>query len=149
MIKTGDWDVHDLIRYLVAVEGSLTQTEIERLKETVAFPKEESEVQANAIDPIIPPRRKYRAQDLFEPSPALRELGLPILAWAATTKWKPSSDEGIVVLPMYIYKKIITFSYSQVSLQTWAEEVSRTERTADIGFQPRYSNTIRCFEILL
>lgn len=102
MIKTGDWDVHDLVRYLVAVEGSLTSLEIERLKETVAFTKEEPEAQVNTSEANVPLKRKYKARDLYEPSSVLRELGVPILAWAATPKWKSSSDEGMISLFSYL-----------------------------------------------
>ncbi|GJJ14590.1 hypothetical protein Clacol_008856 [Clathrus columnatus] len=94
MIQTGDWDIHDLIRYLVAVESSLTSIEIERLKETAAFSREESETQNNASGSDGPLKRKYRARDLYEPSPALRELGLPLLTWTTSPKWKPSSEEA-------------------------------------------------------
>lgn len=97
MIQTGDWDIHDLIRYLVAVEESLTSVEIERLKETVAFLKEEPdtpEAQPGTSKVGIPLKRKYKARDLYEPSPVLRELGVPILAWTATPKWRSTSDEA-------------------------------------------------------
>ncbi|KAF8581823.1 hypothetical protein K439DRAFT_1513339 [Ramaria rubella] len=104
MIRTGDWGIPDLIRYLVAVEGSLTAMEMERLRETVAFTMEELEDQRDGVFPANPsndpaasmtmPKRRFRAMDLYEPSSTLRELGLPIIAWGATPKWRSSSEEA-------------------------------------------------------
>ena len=45
MVRTGDWGISDLIRYLVAVENSLTELELDRLRNTVAFTKEEDSQQ--------------------------------------------------------------------------------------------------------
>lgn len=98
MIGTGDWGIPDLIRYLVAVEDSLTPVEIDRLRETVAFTKEEEESQQNeTTPPSTKPKRRWRAMDLYEPSSTLRELGLPIITWGATPKWRGSSDEGFLL----------------------------------------------------
>lgn len=98
MIRTGDWGIPDLIRYLVAVEDSLTQIEMTRLRETVAFTKEEVE---NGAPPVAAADQKqsgktrFKAMDLYEPSVTLRELGLPVIAWGMVPKWRASSDEGL------------------------------------------------------
>ncbi|KAF8523641.1 hypothetical protein JB92DRAFT_3140729 [Gautieria morchelliformis] len=99
MVGTGDWGIPDLIRYLVAVESSLTPTETDRLRQTVAFTKEEEENQPNGNPSVSSPqearpKKRYRAMDLYEPSSVLRELGLPIIAWGASPKWRISSDEA-------------------------------------------------------
>lgn len=99
MVRTGDWGIPVLIRYLAVVESSLTPTEIDRLRETVAFTKEEEESeQTSALPTDTPqteqPKARYRARDLYEPSSALRELGLPIIAWGTSPRWRSSSDEG-------------------------------------------------------
>ncbi|KIJ33557.1 hypothetical protein M422DRAFT_783144 [Sphaerobolus stellatus SS14] len=101
MVRTGDWSMHDLIKYLVAVEDSLTELELRRLQETVAFTKEEPgdrpKVNGEADQAVVPPnpnKERYRARELYEPSNALRELGLPILDWGQGQKWKSSSEEA-------------------------------------------------------
>ena len=38
MIKTGDWSIYDLVKYLVAVQATLSPEELERLRLTAAFP---------------------------------------------------------------------------------------------------------------
>jgi hypothetical protein len=105
MIKTGDWTVADLIKYLVNVQSTLSATEIERLQATSAFVKEGGEQTA-----------RFRAVDLYEPQDNIRQLGLPILDWGANTKWKASSEEGkfirrfgrlvadMVLLAKFLYK---------------------------------------------
>jgi Protein of unknown function (DUF3684) len=107
MVGTGDWGIPDLIRYLVAVESSLTSTETDRLRQTVAFTKEEEENQpngnSNASNPQeARPKKRYRAMDLYEPSSVLRELGLPIIGWGASPKWRSSSDEGYSLFYMLV-----------------------------------------------
>ena len=86
MIKTGDWSIVDLIKYLVAVQSTLTSDELGRLSLTAAFPKESKDTTLTKV-----PRAK--AGDLYEPLDIFRELGLPVLDWGGKS-WKPSSEEG-------------------------------------------------------
>ena len=101
MIRTGDWGIPDLIRYLVAVEDSLTHLEMTRLRETIAFTKEDVENMPNGAPSVATAdqqqlsKPRFKAMDLYEPSVALRELGLPIIAWGIVPKWRASSDEGL------------------------------------------------------
>jgi hypothetical protein len=92
MIKTGDWSIADLIKYLVAVRDTLTTEELDRLRLTAAFPKEK-----NATDAVTNNVKvvRYKASDLYEPLDTFRELGLPLLDWGTKTKWKRSSDQGL------------------------------------------------------
>ena len=90
MIKTGDWTIADLIKYLVAVQSTLTPLEIERLRQTAAFNKETPSEQLT--DQTT--RQKFKAGDLYEPIDVLRQLKLPIIDWGSQTKWRPYSDEG-------------------------------------------------------
>lgn len=105
MIRTGDWGIPELIRYLVAVEDSLTPTEMNRLRETVAFPKEEPEQlnqesspNPNGLVTKSPGKNRFKAMDLYEPSTALRDLGLPIIDWGNSPRWRASSEEGLRVI---------------------------------------------------
>lgn len=86
MIKTGDWTIHDLVKYLVSVRSTLSSTELDKLRQTAAFPLESPSKESKVT------RRK--AADLYEPSDTLRDLGLPILDWGKDNKWRPSSEEG-------------------------------------------------------
>ena len=86
MIKTGDWSIADLVKYLVAVQSTLSEDEIKRLKLTAAFPKEQSSADsknvvadakttANAESKRM---ERYRADQLYEPLDVFRKLGLPV-----------------------------------------------------------------------
>ncbi|KAL5514880.1 hypothetical protein ACEPAG_2196 [Sanghuangporus baumii] len=90
MVKTGDWTIADLIKYLVAVQSTLTQMEIERLRQTSAFNKE---IPADQLDSQTV-RKKFKAGDLYEPLDIFRQLKLPIIDWGVQTKWRPYSDEA-------------------------------------------------------
>ncbi|SRR6266404_346639 len=93
MIKTGDWTIFDLVKYLVSIQSTLTPQEFERLRHTSAFPKE-----SVAKEPSMPAPghkvQRYKAMDLYEPIDTFRELGLPVIDWGVDIRWKPSSDEG-------------------------------------------------------
>jgi hypothetical protein len=92
MIKTGDWTIVDLVKYLVSVQSTLTTQELERLRHTSAFPKEGTD------KPSVPLTshkvQRCKAMDLYEPIDIFRELGLPLIDWGVDNRWKPSSDEG-------------------------------------------------------
>lgn len=85
MIKTGDWTVADLIKYLVNVQSTLSPAELERLQATSAFAKEGD---------VGEKKTRHRAVDLYEPQDLFRQLGLPIIDWGSNTKWRSSSEEG-------------------------------------------------------
>ena len=86
MIKTGDWTVADLIKYLVNVQMTLSAAEMEKLQATYAFVKEGDEKTT-----------RFRAVDLYEPVDSLRQLGLPIIDWGTNTKWRGVSEEGRLI----------------------------------------------------
>lgn len=88
MINTGDWGVQELLKYLVAVRATLTPLELDRLRQTAAFPQEQ-----NANDKTSMIRRRVPSE-LYEPIDVLRDLGLPILEWSGQHKWRAGSDEG-------------------------------------------------------
>jgi hypothetical protein len=90
MIKTGDWTISDLTKYLVSVQDRLDPLEINRLQLTPAFTAENF-----PVDQTKGQRRpRYRAGDLYEPLDIHRQLRLPIIDWGAQTKWHGSSPEG-------------------------------------------------------
>lgn len=90
MIKTGDWTTAELIKYLVAVQSTLTPTELDRLRLTAAFSREASSDSTPEGQAVT----RYKASDLYEPSDVLRKLGLPIIAWSDDMKWRNNSEEG-------------------------------------------------------
>jgi hypothetical protein len=91
MIKTNEWTIADLIKYLVAVRNTLSADEWSRLKLTSAFSKEMTSGEPTSGQKK-PPR--FQAGQLYEPLPVFRELGLPIIDWGVQHKWRPSSEEG-------------------------------------------------------
>ena len=97
MIKTNEWTVADLAKYLVSVQSTLTGEEWDRLKLTAVFFKEMDKSGSN--DNQKPYR--YQAQQLYEPLDVFRQLGLPVLDWGKQTKWRGSSDEGTFLIVYY------------------------------------------------
>jgi hypothetical protein len=124
MIKTGDWSIADLIKYLVAVQSTLSEDEIQRLKLTAAFPKESSITDVKLADGKAladanfagsegKKSERYRADQLYEPVDMFRKLGLPIIDWGAQNKWKPGSEEGSHHTAASL-SHLLTTIYSQV-----------------------------------
>lgn len=93
MIKTGDWTVPQLVKYLTSVRDTLSQEEMKRLQETVVFFQE---VPAGSDQATAPPTKgkRWKIKDLYEPTDAMRELGLPVLEWTDVARWRVNSDEG-------------------------------------------------------
>lgn len=91
MIKTNEWTIADLIKYLVAVRNTLTSEEWSRLKLTSAFSKETSPGELSDGQKK-PPR--FQASQLYEPLPVFRDLGLPVIDWGTQHKWRATSEEG-------------------------------------------------------
>ncbi|KAF7315310.1 hypothetical protein MIND_00045600 [Mycena indigotica] len=87
MIKTKEWSIFELTRYLVEVKSSLTQTEWNRLKMTAAFVQEANPGEASEK------RKQSCAKDLYEPSDTFRQLGLPVIDWGEH-KWRANSDQA-------------------------------------------------------
>lgn len=94
-MKTGDWAASDLVKYLTSVQSTLTEEEWKKLRQTKCFLAEGSGDPEGKVGTA--PR--YSATQLYEPSPPIRELGLPTIEWGGTTgaaKWRGTSEEGIV-----------------------------------------------------
>ncbi|WVW83952.1 hypothetical protein I302_105975 [Kwoniella bestiolae CBS 10118] len=89
LVGGGSWTCQDLMKYLVSVKDSLSDEEMKRLKQTSAFPLE-IEVPADGVKkPII----RQKAMQLYEPTEAMRNLGLPLLDWGEG-KWRSNSEEA-------------------------------------------------------
>jgi Protein of unknown function (DUF3684) len=89
MIKTGDWTVADLTKYLVTIRSTLNVEEMQRLRMTAAFSSENA--------PANDAKRKsarYKAKELYEPIEIFRQLNLPVIDWGGQSKWRGSSEEG-------------------------------------------------------
>ncbi|KAJ7727670.1 hypothetical protein DFH07DRAFT_930749 [Mycena maculata] len=84
MIKTREWSLFELTKYLVDVKAELTQTEWSKLQMTAAFSKEGETDQK---------RKQYFAKQLYEPVDVFRQLGLPVIHWGKH-KWRASSDQA-------------------------------------------------------
>lgn len=93
MVKTQQWTVADLIKYLASIRSTLSDAELVRLRNTAAFSKELSKE-----DPEGLPNR-YQARQLYEPLDVFRKLKLPVLDWGQKVKWRSSSDEGACCSP--------------------------------------------------
>ncbi|KAL9624758.1 MAG: hypothetical protein Q9160_001112 [Pyrenula sp. 1 TL-2023] len=80
-----EWSHVDLIKYLASVRNDIPSDDTERLKSARICPKE-------AEKGLEGSSRQYRFEDLYEPKPALRDLGLPVLQWPPN--YRSISAEG-------------------------------------------------------
>lgn len=87
-IKTGDWTINDLVKYLVSVQATLTEEELRRLKLTSAFVAEGEHTTDDGKT------MRFQPQELYEPCDSMRHLGLPVIAWGTQTRWRGTSDEA-------------------------------------------------------
>ncbi|KAK0561704.1 hypothetical protein OC861_005681 [Tilletia horrida] len=112
LVAAGDWSHVELVTYLAANQSTLTADEKAKLKVTAMFAcdGQAAEKSADGKTKI----KRYRANQLYEPVPALRALGLDLLDWTkpaaasdkaegettevsrATTAraWRPTSEEA-------------------------------------------------------
>lgn len=77
------------MKYLVSVKDALSPDEYARLRQTAAFPLERPRLK----DGYEAPLERRKPFQLYEPTDAMRELGLPLIDWGEH-KWKSNSDEG-------------------------------------------------------
>ncbi|KZS96620.1 hypothetical protein SISNIDRAFT_450322, partial [Sistotremastrum niveocremeum HHB9708] len=90
MFQTGDWSTVDLVKYLASIHSTLSELEVEKLRQTSAFLAEGGPI---TRDPKAK-RQRMKASELYEPVDAMRELGLPVLEWGTQPKWRSGSDEA-------------------------------------------------------
>ncbi|KAI0670652.1 hypothetical protein C8Q78DRAFT_1037269 [Trametes maxima] len=91
MIKTGDWTIAELIKYLVAVQSTLAPVELERLRMTSAFLRELRPDENRPENGKLP---RHRAGDLYEPLEVFRDLKMPVIDWGTHPKWRSNSEEA-------------------------------------------------------
>ena len=113
MIKTNEWTVAELAKYLVSVQSTLTEEEWDRLKMTAVFFKETGQSSGHEGQKT----GRYRAQQLYEPVDVFRQLGLPVLDWGKQTKWRGSSDEGTVMVVYYPLSICVPFDAAKFLFQ--------------------------------
>ena len=89
LIGGGTWTCQDLMKYLVSVKDTLSSDEMARLRHTAAFPLEVE----SPVDGQKAPVLRQKPHQLYEPTDAMRSLGLPLLDWGEG-KWRTGSDEG-------------------------------------------------------
>ncbi|OWT41907.1 hypothetical protein C362_00273 [Cryptococcus neoformans Bt1] len=89
LIGGGTWSCQDLMRYLVSVKDTLSDEELKRLRQTAAFPLlVEHPEEGKELHPV-----RQKPWQLYEPTEAMRSLGLPVLDWG-NGKWRSNSDEA-------------------------------------------------------
>ncbi len=79
------WSHMDLIHYLASVRDDIPREDYKRLQSTAICPKF---VKGEEVDSA----KKYKASELYEPRPELRDLCLPIISWQGI--YKSASPEG-------------------------------------------------------
>ncbi|KAF8629109.1 hypothetical protein AX17_005695 [Amanita inopinata Kibby_2008] len=87
MVKTNEWTIADLTKYLVSIKETLTSEEMARLKATPAFSKEQ-------IDDSNTKIHRYQARQLYEPIDVFRQMKLPVIDWGKEKKWRSSTKEA-------------------------------------------------------
>ena len=84
--EEGKWSHVDLIKYLVSVKDDIPADDVKRLRNTPICTAETlAGDQTNK-------GKLYRVSELYEPSDALRKLGLPVLQWPG--QYRAASQEG-------------------------------------------------------
>jgi hypothetical protein len=121
MIKTGDWTIADLARYLASVQTTLAEKEWKKLRATAAFLAEGK----STPDPATGRPPRFAANQLYEPTPALRELGLPLLDWGAGNKWKAASDEAKFLFHLGLQR--VPPAHAVLALAAGADEAARAK----------------------
>ncbi|KAG8958915.1 hypothetical protein FRC03_008699 [Tulasnella sp. 419] len=94
MIHTGNWDLKDLIKYLVRNKSSLPYGELVNLASIPVFPQERPIGASEAQ-----PQERTILSILYEPNDLFRRFGLPILDWGVH-KWKEYSDEANLLIEL-------------------------------------------------
>lgn len=89
LVGGGSWTCQDLMKYLVSVKDTLATEEINRLKQTAAFPLEIEDPADGAKPSVV----RQKPHQLYEPTDTIRSLGLPVLDWGEG-KWRSNSDEA-------------------------------------------------------
>lgn len=68
------WSHVDLIKYLISVRDDIPPDDIKKLRKTPICPIEQPGSSKGSV-------QKYKLDEIYEPTPELRELGLPLLYW--------------------------------------------------------------------
>ncbi|OAV92499.1 hypothetical protein PTTG_01164 [Puccinia triticina 1-1 BBBD Race 1] len=96
LLGSGEWNHADLVKYLVSVRDTLTDFEVDKLRQTNWLPKEG---EPKVVPPPGPDGKarepktiRYSASQLYEPSVANQELQLPLVEWPG--KWRSTSEEA-------------------------------------------------------
>ena len=106
MAKTGNWNIIDLIRYLVQVRNDLTTEEVTRLESSAIFAKD------SALSDTI----RYCACDLYAPIEIFQQLRLPVIQWDEKSRWRDDSDEGDRAFKFSFHEhNIVSFSRAIIS----------------------------------
>lgn len=90
------WSHVDLIRYLTSVRDDIPANDIQRLKETSICTAESNNGAKNEST------KRYRLYELYEPKPALRALGIPLIEWPGILD--NASNEGKFLTMMGLKK---------------------------------------------
>eukprot|EP00842_Homolaphlyctis_polyrhiza_P002573 jgi/Hompol1/3316/HPOL_003212-RA len=100
-----NWDQGQLVKYLASVQDKLSASEINKLKVTPIFLKEEPEASgSDAASKSSETGRRFCATSLYAPGDVLREFGLPLLMW--TGKWRANSDEAKLMATLGLRSEI-------------------------------------------
>jgi Protein of unknown function (DUF3684) len=94
MTKTREWTILHLVNYLTTVRGPLSQEEAAYLQQSAVFFREVP-TGSKRTTLFSMNGKRWKLGDLYEPTDALRELGLPVLEWTDVTGWNPGSGEGM------------------------------------------------------
>ncbi|EPE02298.1 atpase subunit c domain protein [Ophiostoma piceae UAMH 11346] len=72
------WSHVELIKYLASVRSDIPESDMRKLRESAFCPAEAGPL---GQESTIPSNKLYRANELFEPSDTVRDLGFPIIQW--------------------------------------------------------------------
>ncbi|KAI9736856.1 MAG: hypothetical protein M1818_005907 [Claussenomyces sp. TS43310] len=85
------WSHVELITYLASVKDDIPADDLKKLRATPICAAEAGSAGQEASQGTA---KHYKISELFEPTDALRQLGLPILQWPGKVGYRANSQEG-------------------------------------------------------
>ncbi|KAH6912035.1 hypothetical protein BKA70DRAFT_1266345 [Coprinopsis sp. MPI-PUGE-AT-0042] len=92
LFQTDQWTTTVVVKYLASVRGTLTDEEIERLRNARVFPEATRTPDVSNLNMVH--RVPFAMKELHEPLDICRKLELPILDWDPKSKWDSQSAEA-------------------------------------------------------
>ncbi|KAH6911937.1 hypothetical protein BKA70DRAFT_820711 [Coprinopsis sp. MPI-PUGE-AT-0042] len=96
LFKTNEWATTDLVKYFTSIRSTLTDEEMQQLREIRVFPREGRPLGIPEVDSQHACAR-FTVGELYEPLAFFRKLDLPVIDWDQKVKWNAQSEEATLL----------------------------------------------------